>query len=136
MISNRLLGFSLALLVVIPIALFQSCKPKDIGTDAELLASQTNPDGSLNFGVRKQAVFKELQFVQPTHIGQIPLVAILPNDTELINGPAQGRRRFLDMLISQYSPAFLSHLIQYERILSQRNALLRLFGEQQRFDKD
>ena len=70
------------------------------------------------------------------HIGQIPLVAILPNDTELINGPAQGRRRFLDMLISQYSPPFLSHLIQYERILSQRNALLRLFGEQQRFDKE
>lgn len=70
------------------------------------------------------------------HIGYIPLVAILPNDTELISGPAQGRRRFLDMLISQYSPSFLRHLIQYDRILSQRNALLRLFGEQQRFSQE
>lgn len=70
------------------------------------------------------------------HIGDIPLVAILPNDTELIHGPAQGRRRFLDMLIAQYSPSFLHHLIQYDKILSQRNALLRLFGEQQRFSKE
>lgn len=70
------------------------------------------------------------------HIGYIPLVAILPNDTDLISGPAQGRRRFLDMLISQYSPSFLQHLIQYDRILSQRNALLRMFGEQQRFSQE
>ncbi|MEO1450421.1 MAG: DNA replication/repair protein RecF, partial [Bacteroidota bacterium] len=64
------------------------------------------------------------------HIGQIPMVAILPQDTELINGPAEGRRRFLDMLISQYDHGYLQALIRYNRVLSQRNALLRQFGAQ------
>jgi DNA replication and repair protein RecF len=70
------------------------------------------------------------------HIGEIPLVAVLPQDTELINGPSAGRRQFLDMLISQYDRAYLRHLIQYNRLLSQRNALLRLMGEQRYFDPE
>ncbi|GAB4405019.1 MAG: DNA replication and repair protein RecF [Bacteroidia bacterium] len=70
------------------------------------------------------------------HIGSIPLVSILPADTELINGPSAGRRRFLDMLIAQYDRAYLRHLIQYERLLAQRNAQLRLFGEQRFFDRE
>ncbi|MEZ4771857.1 MAG: DNA replication/repair protein RecF [Bacteroidia bacterium] len=70
------------------------------------------------------------------HIGKIPLVAVLPNDTDLINGAAADRRRFLDMLISQYDPNYLRHLIAYERVISQRNALLRLFSETGRFDRD
>ncbi|MDX2249963.1 MAG: DNA replication/repair protein RecF [Bacteroidia bacterium] len=70
------------------------------------------------------------------HIGKIPLVAVLPNDTDLINGAAAERRRFLDMLISQYDPAYLRHLIAYERVLSQRNAQLRMFADTGRFDRD
>ncbi len=68
------------------------------------------------------------------HIGQVPLVAILPSDTDLIHGQSADRRRFLDMLISQYDHQFLYHLIQYERILQQRNALLRSMSEQRFFD--
>jgi len=70
------------------------------------------------------------------HIGKVPLIAILPNDTELILGASATRRKFLDMLIAQYSPLYLDHLIQYEKILSHRNALLRQFGEHQFFDPD
>lgn len=70
------------------------------------------------------------------HIGEIPLVAVLPQDTDLINGPSAGRRQFLDMLISQYDRAYLRHLIQYQRLLSQRNALLKLMGEQRYFDAE
>lgn len=70
------------------------------------------------------------------HIGQIPMVAVLPQDTELINGPSEGRRRFLDMLISQYDPAYLQALIRYNRVLSQRNALLRQLGSQGISDPD
>ena len=70
------------------------------------------------------------------HIGTIPLVAILPNDTELIVGPSAARRKFLDMLISQYDSAYLQHLIQYEKLLARRNALLKLFAEQHRFDAE
>lgn len=70
------------------------------------------------------------------HIGSLPLVAILPGDTDLINGPSAGRRRFLDMLISQYSPSYLTHLIQYDRLLAQRNAQLKLFAAHGNFDSE
>jgi len=70
------------------------------------------------------------------HIGAIPLVVILPADTELINGPSADRRRLMDMLISQYDKKYLTHLIQYDRILAQRNAQLKQFGEQRYFDQD
>lgn len=70
------------------------------------------------------------------HIGQVPLVAVLPQDTDLINGPSATRRQFLDMLICQYSSAYLRHLIQYNRLLAQRNALLKLMGEQRYFDPE
>jgi len=68
------------------------------------------------------------------HIGRIPLVAILPYDTELITGASANRRKFLDILISQYNPGYLDHLIQYDKILSQRNALLKQFAENQYVD--
>ena len=70
------------------------------------------------------------------HIGQVPLVAVLPQDTDLINGPSATRRQFLDMLISQYSRDYLHHLITYNRLISQRNALLKMMGEQRYFDPD
>ncbi|MEL6135502.1 MAG: DNA replication/repair protein RecF, partial [Bacteroidota bacterium] len=70
------------------------------------------------------------------HIGYIPMVSILPHDTDLINGPSAGRRQFMDMLISQYDPIYLQQLIQYNRVLGQRNALLRQFGEQRYFDSE
>ena len=40
------------------------------------------------------------------------------------------------MLISQYSSKYLFHLIQYEKILAQRNALLKSFAEQGGFDSE
>lgn len=68
------------------------------------------------------------------HIGRIPLITVLPNDTQLIyDGPAV-RRKFMDSFISQYSPAYLQDLIRYENALSQRNALLSMFGESGRWD--
>ncbi|MFN0201817.1 MAG: DNA replication/repair protein RecF [Bacteroidia bacterium] len=70
------------------------------------------------------------------HLGNIPLVAILPNDTALINEGASERRKFLDSLISQYSRPYLESLIQYEKVLAQRNALLKLFGEKKFYDKE
>ncbi|WNJ16303.1 DNA replication/repair protein RecF [Pontibacter sp. G13] len=70
------------------------------------------------------------------HIGRIPLVAVLPDDTELINGPSQSRRRFMDMLISQYDAAYLQHLMQYDKMIAQRNALLKHFQEVRAFDLD
>ena len=59
------------------------------------------------------------------HIGLLPLVMVSPRDMDLVTGPAEERRKFLDMVISQGDPAYLDALIRYNRALTQRNAMLR-----------
>ena len=59
------------------------------------------------------------------HIGLLPLVMISPEDTELIQGGSEGRRKFTDMVISQYDKNYLHALISYNKALLQRNALLK-----------
>jgi DNA replication and repair protein RecF len=59
------------------------------------------------------------------HIGLIPLVVVSPADGVLVAGASEERRRFMDSVISQYDRNYLDHLIAYNRILSQRNALLK-----------
>lgn len=59
------------------------------------------------------------------HIGFIPLVLVSPTDIELINAGSDERRRFMDVVISQYDKNYLDALIKYNKALSQRNTLLK-----------
>ena len=59
------------------------------------------------------------------HIGFLPLVMVSPADTELIAGGSDGRRRFMDVVISQYDKEYLDALIRYNKALVQRNTLLK-----------
>lgn len=59
------------------------------------------------------------------HIGRIPVVAVLPNDTDLIREGAAERRRWMDALLSQQSHDYLQALIAYDKALEQRNAVLQ-----------
>ena len=59
------------------------------------------------------------------HIGLIPLILISPSDVALISGGSDERRRFMDVVISQYDRSYLEALIRYTRALEQRNALLK-----------
>lgn len=59
------------------------------------------------------------------HIGTFPLVMAAPQDIDLINGPGEERRRWMDMVISQSDPQYLDALIRYNASLEQRNRLLR-----------
>jgi DNA replication and repair protein RecF len=63
------------------------------------------------------------------HIGMIPLVMVSPQDSELISDGSDERRRFLDVVISQYSKSYLEHLTQYNTLLKQRNALLKQYAD-------
>lgn len=60
-----------------------------------------------------------------SHIGAFPLVMSSPEDIELIRGASEGRRRLMDMVISQSDHIYLDELIRYSRALEQRNKLLR-----------
>lgn len=59
------------------------------------------------------------------HIGFLPLVMVSPADTELIAGGSDERRRFMDVVISQYDKEYLDALIRYNKALTQRNTLLK-----------
>ena len=62
------------------------------------------------------------------HIGLIPLVIISPADRDLIIEGSDTRRKFIDSVISQSDKLYLTHLINYNKVLSQRNALLKYFA--------
>lgn len=70
------------------------------------------------------------------HIGFIPLVIISPADTDLIIEGSETRRRFIDSVISQLDSSYLQQLIQYQKIISQRNALLKYFALNHTFEND
>ncbi|QUT66535.1 DNA replication and repair protein RecF [Bacteroides uniformis] len=59
------------------------------------------------------------------HIGFLPLVMVSPADSELIAGGSDERRRFMDVVISQYDKEYLDALIRYNKALVQRNTLLK-----------
>ncbi len=59
------------------------------------------------------------------HIGFLPLVMVSPDDSELILGGSEERRRFMDVVISQYDKEYLDALIRYNKALTQRNTLLK-----------
>lgn len=69
------------------------------------------------------------------HIGLLPLVIIAPDDTEIINGGSEERRKFFDGMICQADQNYLHILIRYQQNLKQRNALLKRFAEEKRMDK-
>jgi DNA replication and repair protein RecF len=62
------------------------------------------------------------------HIGLFPLVMISPADSELITEGSESRRRFIDSVIAQFDRDYLDQLITYNKLLSQRNALLKQMG--------
>ena len=70
------------------------------------------------------------------HIGFIPLVIISPADRDLIIEGSETRRKFMDSVISQLDNTYLHQLIQYQKIISQRNALLKYFALNRVFEKD
>jgi DNA replication and repair protein RecF len=62
-------------------------------------------------------------------VGQLPVVYFSPADVELAGGPPVGRRQYLNLANSQASPSHLRALQRYNRVLLQRNQVLRLVRE-------
>jgi DNA replication and repair protein RecF len=120
------------------------CLTKDLRntTDEELLRDGTerfevsgtfvderelNTRGIITFqkGGAKQIAYngKRLQR-QAEYVGKFPIVVFSPESHRITSGPPSERRRFIDMLLCQGSPAYLADLQDYGRILRQRNAVL------------
>lgn len=68
------------------------------------------------------------------HIGYLPLVIISPADRDLIIEGSDRRRKFIDSVISQSDKRYLKALINYNKIVQQRNTLLKYFAANRTFD--
>ena len=59
------------------------------------------------------------------HVGLLPVVLVAPSDTALIHESGEDRRKYLNSLLSQLDKTYLQALIKYNRILAERNKLLK-----------
>jgi DNA replication and repair protein RecF len=70
------------------------------------------------------------------HIGLFPVVMISPEDVSLILEGSEERRRFLNNVISQYDKTYLEDNIHYNKLLAQRNKMLKDFSNLKRYDEE
>jgi len=84
----------------------------------------------LRENLKKEFYFDQIQYTRLSqHIGKIPCVMIAPDDVQIITGSSEERRRLMDSLLSQMYPSYLTHLIAYNKVLIQRNSLLKNAAE-------
>jgi DNA replication and repair protein RecF len=85
---------------------------------------------------KKEFYFDEEMYSKLSqHIGKIPTVMIAPDDVQIITGSSEERRKLIDSLLSQIDANYLRLLIQYNKVLQQRNSLLKLAAEQGYLDE-
>ncbi len=80
-------------------------------------------------GKKEFSVNDELYTRFSKHIGRYPCVVIAPDDVQLLIGGSEDRRKFIDTLLSQLDVHYLQSLINYTKILQQRNSFLRNYNE-------
>ncbi len=68
------------------------------------------------------------------HIGLLPLVMVSPYDISIIIEGSEERRKFIDNVISQTDSTYLDELIAYNKVLANRNALLKAIADTGRYD--
>ena len=59
------------------------------------------------------------------HVGVLPVVMVSPSDVSLVSDSGEERRRFVNAVLSQMDREYMSALQQYNRLLLQRNRMLK-----------
>ncbi|MCF6343004.1 MAG: DNA replication/repair protein RecF [Bacteroidales bacterium] len=102
--------------------------------------NQENTDDKISC-IQKRSRKKKFSFNKENykrladHIGKIPLVMISPYDRDLINDGSEARRKYIDGVIAQFDKVYLNNLLDYNKVLLQRNTLLKSFFEGGYFDE-
>lgn len=79
---------------------------------------------SVSPALEKKVTYNGVKKTLVGHVGKIQVTLFEPSDLELVSGPPEGRRRYLDFILCQTNPRYLKTLQNYRRVLKQRNALL------------
>lgn len=75
---------------------------------------------------RPRRIFLDANPIRPRElVGKLNSVLFSPEDLFLFKGSPMGRRKFLDAQISQASPIYFLDLLRYNKIVEQRNVLLK-----------
>ena len=94
--------------------------------DADRVAAE---EDASQYQVRKRIQVNGTPSTAAQMMGLAPAVLFTATDIDLVSGPPAERRRFLDILISQVNRQYLRSLQRYQRVLYQRNQLLKLLRE-------
>ena len=86
-------------------------------------------------GRKEISLNDELYSKVSQHIGKFPCVLIAPDDVAIITEGGESRRRFIDALLSQLHYPYLQNLINYNKVLQQRNSYLKSVAERRVHDK-
>ena len=85
--------------------------------------------GPRGYSVRKEIRVSRVRRTASELVGMVNCVLFSAEDIQLVQGPPTGRRRYLDVLISQADPLYIKGLQRYQRVVQQRNQLLRMLRE-------
>lgn len=100
-----------------------------IGND-QVKEQHFNVISTLKPGNKKEIFLNSVPYEKFSHhLGKFPCVMIAPDDVELISGNSDGRRKFIDTVLSQTDAEYLQQLIIYNKVLQQRNSLLKNFND-------
>ncbi|WP_299644911.1 DNA replication/repair protein RecF [uncultured Chloroflexus sp.] len=101
-----------------------------------LVQRRTDDDGQLINGAQKLVRIDKRPARAIDLIGQLRVVLFMPTDLMLVDGPPAERRRYLDITLSQLDPHYVRTLAHYQKLLLQRNSLLRAWREQRRLPRN
>lgn len=87
--------------------------------------------GQGQFSFRREALVNRRKVRLMDMLGQLQVVMFLPEDVNLITGAPNKRRRYLNVMLCQIDPHYCRTLSQYNKVLEQRNAVLRRLAEGQ-----
>ena len=91
--------------------------------------AQGSGGNGLSYSVRKQIRVSRVRRTAAELVGVVNAVLFSAGDIQLVEGSPSGRRRYLDILISQADSIYLAGLQRYQRVVQQRNQLLRMLRE-------
>lgn len=99
------------------------------GHRLEIRLIQENGDGNGSARLRKEILLDGVQVKSAQAVGQFNAVLFLPQMMNMVDGAPEERRRYLNLALAQVSPGYANALTEFNRALTQRNALLKQLGE-------
>lgn len=101
------------------------------GADAAIIRAQVEKLAAVDLTVqvshteKKRLLVNQKSTTANSFMGRLNTVLFIPDSLQLVKGSPGDRRRFLDVQICQIDPVYRNNLLKYQRVVRQRNSLLK-----------